>query len=51
MYSGGYYGYTDKIYQYDHEVDEWVLAGRMKRGRGSHAVSVVSKREILQHCL
>ena len=39
----------DEIYKY--EDGEWSPAGRMKKKRFYHAVSAVSKQDILQNCL
>ena len=46
------YGVTkyDDIYKYDAEADQWSMAGKMQSKRRSHAVSTVSKQDILPNC-
>ena len=49
---GGYDGgqSSDDIYMYDSEADQWSAAGKMKSKRYRHAVSTVSRQDILPNC-
>ena len=40
----------DDIYKYNAEADQWSMAGNMKTSRYYHAVSTVSKQDILPNC-
>ena len=43
--------YSDKIYKYDEQNDQWRAAGNMKANRAWHAVSVVDRKFIFSNCL
>jgi len=48
--TGGYHGYGyNQVLQWTG--DRWVEVGKMKKGRGYHAVSIiVMEEEIMQYC-
>ena len=57
MFVGGRTGrnsasvYQDEINQWDDDKEEWILTGRMIKGRSTHAVSIVTMDDdLINYC-